>query len=41
MDLLFKKVLVDFDEGGVKGFFLNYLLIDGIGRIVFDSSDDI
>ena len=41
VDPLFKKVAADFDEGGAKGLLLNHLAIDGNGRIVFDSSDDI
>ena len=41
VDPLFKKVAADFDEGGAKGLLLNHLAIDGTGRIVFDSSDDI
>lgn len=40
MDPLFKKASADFDEGGAKGLLLNHLMIDGQGRIVFDSSDD-
>lgn len=40
MDPLFKKASADFDEGGAKGLLLNHLMIDGKGRIVFDSSDD-
>lgn len=41
MDPLFKKASADFDEGGAKGLLLNHLSIDGQGRIVFDSSDDV
>lgn len=41
VDPLFKKVAADFDEGGAKGLLLNHLAIDGSGRIVFDSSDDV
>src|SRR5436305_4718118 len=41
VDPLFKKASADFDEGGAKGRLLNHLSIDGTGRIVFDSSDDI
>lgn len=41
VDPLFKKASADFDEGGAKGLLLNHLAIDGYGRIVFDSSDDI
>src|ERR1700760_4843148 len=41
IDPLFKKASADFDEGGAKGLLLNHLSIDGSGRIVFDSSDDI
>ena len=41
VDPLFKKVAADFDEGGAKGLLLNHLSIDGNGRIVFDSSDDV
>ncbi|KAI1827958.1 condensin complex subunit 2/barren [Xylaria intraflava] len=40
VDPLFKKASADFDEGGAKGLLLNHLMIDGQGRIVFDSSDD-
>ncbi|KAL3477851.1 condensin complex subunit 2/barren [Aspergillus californicus] len=40
VDPLFKKASADFDEGGAKGLLLNHLSIDGLGRIVFDSSDD-
>lgn len=38
---MFKKASADFDEGGAKGLLLNHLSIDGQGRIVFDSSDDV
>ncbi|WEW60092.1 hypothetical protein PRK78_005576 [Emydomyces testavorans] len=41
VDPLFKKASADFDEGGAKGLLLNHLSIDGRGRIVFDSSDDV
>ncbi|KAI1390209.1 barren [Hypoxylon trugodes] len=41
VDPLFKKASADFDEGGAKGLLLNHLMIDGQGRIVFDSSDDV
>lgn len=41
VDPLFKKASADFDEGGAKGLLLNHLSIDGAGRIVFDSSDDL
>ncbi|MCJ1474699.1 hypothetical protein MMC13_003359 [Lambiella insularis] len=41
VDPLFKKASADFDEGGAKGLLLNHLAIDGHGRIVFDSSDDV
>ncbi|EEP82924.1 conserved hypothetical protein [Uncinocarpus reesii 1704] len=41
VDPLFKKASADFDEGGAKGLLLNHLSIDGQGRIVFDSSDDV
>lgn len=41
VDPLFKKASADFDEGGAKGLLLNHLAIDGKGRIVFDSSDDV
>ena len=41
VDPLFKKASADFDEGGAKGLLLNHLAIDGEGRIVFDSSDDV
>jgi condensin complex subunit 2 len=41
VDPLFKKASADFDEGGAKGLLLNHLAIDGRGRIVFDSSDDV
>lgn len=41
VDPLFKKASADFDEGGAKGLLLNHLCIDGNGRIVFDSSDDL
>lgn len=41
VDPLFKKASADFDEGGAKGLLLNHLSIDGKGRIVFDSSDDV
>lgn len=40
VDPLFKKASADFDEGGAKGLLLNHLAIDGLGKIVFDSSDD-
>ncbi len=40
MDPLYKKAFADFDEGGAKGLLLNHLMIDGQGRIIFDSSDD-
>ncbi|KAJ6120317.1 Condensin complex subunit 2 [Penicillium sp. IBT 18751x] len=40
VDPLFKKASADFDEGGAKGLLLNHLSIDGVGKIVFDSSDD-
>ncbi|KAK8049788.1 condensin complex subunit 2 [Apiospora phragmitis] len=40
VDPLFKKASADFDEGGAKGLLLDHLMIDGQGRIVFDSSDD-
>ncbi|KAJ5331060.1 Condensin complex subunit 2 [Penicillium atrosanguineum] len=40
VDPLFKKASADFDEGGAKGLLLNHLAIDGVGKIVFDSSDD-
>ncbi|KAM5351684.1 hypothetical protein ACJ41O_004407 [Fusarium nematophilum] len=40
VDPLFKKASADFDEGGAKGLLLNHLMIDSLGRIVFDSSDD-
>ena len=41
VDPLFKKASADFDEGGAKGLLLNNLTIDGQGKIVFDSSDDV
>ena len=41
VDPLFKKASADFDEGGAKGLLLNHLAIDGQGRIVFDSSDEV
>ncbi|KAF2725487.1 barren [Polychaeton citri CBS 116435] len=41
VDPLFKKAAADFDEGGAKGLLMNHLSIDGSGRIVFDSSDDV
>ncbi|KAJ5204152.1 uncharacterized protein N7498_005031 [Penicillium cinerascens] len=41
VDPLFKKASADFDEGGAKGLLLNHLAIDGLGKIVFDSSDDV
>ncbi|KAI1940976.1 hypothetical protein LOZ12_004960 [Ophidiomyces ophidiicola] len=41
VDPLFKKASADFDEGGAKGLLLNHLSVDGRGRIVFDSSDDV
>ncbi|KAK1028232.1 hypothetical protein LTS16_020800 [Friedmanniomyces endolithicus] len=41
VDPLFKKAAADFDEGGAKGLLMNHLSIDGTGRIVFDSSDDV
>ncbi|OKL60811.1 hypothetical protein UA08_03915 [Talaromyces atroroseus] len=41
VDPLFKKASADFDEGGAKGLLLNHLSIDGQGRIIFDSSDDV
>ncbi|KAG5513927.1 hypothetical protein PMAC_000549 [Pneumocystis sp. 'macacae'] len=38
---LFKKILVDFDEGGAKGLLMNHLSIDRRGKIVFDADDAI
>lgn len=41
VDPLFKKASADLDEGGAKGLLLNQLSIDSMGKIAFDSSDDI
>ncbi|CCJ28307.1 unnamed protein product, partial [Pneumocystis jirovecii] len=38
---LFKKILVDFDEGGAKGLLLNHLFIDRRGKVIFDADDAI
>ncbi|KAL3234377.1 Condensin complex subunit 2 [Nakaseomyces bracarensis] len=38
IDPLFKKALVDFDEGGAKSLLLNTLSVDETGRVVFDAS---
>lgn len=38
IDPLFKKALVDFDEGGAKSLLLNTLSIDDTGRVVFDAA---
>ncbi|CCK69539.1 condensin subunit BRN1 KNAG_0C04370 [Huiozyma naganishii CBS 8797] len=38
IDPLFKKALVDFDEGGAKSLLLNTLNIDKNGRVIFDAS---
>lgn len=38
IDPLFKKALVDFDEGGAKSLLLNTLSIDDSLRIVFDAA---
>ncbi|CAL9730846.1 condensin complex subunit 2 [Monosporozyma unispora] len=38
IDPLFKKALVDFDEGGAKSLLLNTLNIDSLGRVVFDAT---
>lgn len=38
IDPLFKKALVDFDEGGAASLLLNTLNIDQTGRVVFDAS---
>lgn len=38
IDPLFKKALVDFDEGGAKSLLLNTLSIDESGRVVFDAA---
>lgn len=37
IDPLFKKALVDFDEGGSKSLLLNTLNIDSSARVVFDT----
>lgn len=38
IDPLFKKALVDFDEGGAKSLLLNTLNIDNTARVIFDAS---
>ncbi|CAI4054728.1 hypothetical protein SKDZ_02G0130 [Saccharomyces kudriavzevii ZP591] len=38
IDPLFKKALVDFDEGGAKSLLLNTLNIDSTARVIFDAS---
>lgn len=38
IDPLFKKALVDFDEGGAKSLLLNTLNIDKDARVVFDAA---
>lgn len=38
IDPLFKKALVDFDEGGSKNLLLNTLSINKDGRVIFDTS---
>ncbi|CCF59147.1 hypothetical protein KAFR_0G01140 [Kazachstania africana CBS 2517] len=38
IDPLFKRALVDFDEGGARSFLLNTLNIDKTARVVFDAS---
>lgn len=38
IDPLFKKALVDFDEGGAKSLLLNTLNIDSSARVIFDAS---
>lgn len=38
IDPLFKRALVDFDEGGAKSLLLNTLNIDSLGRVVFDAT---
>ncbi|CCD25214.1 condensin subunit BRN1 NDAI_0E03970 [Naumovozyma dairenensis CBS 421] len=38
IDPLFKKALVDFDEGGAKSLLLNTLNIDNSIRVIFDAS---
>lgn len=38
IDPLFKKALVDFDEGGAKSLLLNTLNIDPSGRVIFDAT---
>lgn len=38
IDPIFKKALVDFDEGGAKSFLLNTLSVDSSCRVVFDTS---
>lgn len=38
IDPLFKKALVDFDEGGSKNLLLNTLNINKEGRVIFDTS---
>lgn len=38
IDPLFKKALVDFDEGGAKSLLLNTLNIDNTSRVIFDAS---
>ncbi|TIC19390.1 barren [Wallemia mellicola] len=39
VDPLFKKTSADFDEGGAGGLLMNHLGVDGVGRVIFDSSD--
>ncbi|TIB00128.1 hypothetical protein E3P96_02713 [Wallemia ichthyophaga] len=39
IDPLFKKTSADFDEGGAGGLLMNHLGVDGVGRVIFDSSD--
>lgn len=38
IDPIFKKALVDFDEGGAKSFLLNTLNVDSSCRVVFDTA---
>lgn len=38
IDPIFKKALVDFDEGGAKSFLLNTLSVDSSCRVVFDTA---
>ena len=36
---MFQKTSADFDEGGAGGLLMNHLGVDGVGRVIFDSSD--